>query len=338
MPQLGVGILPSGAIGNELVAITRRAFIPRLVVQLYKSTPLLSLLLRNAQRAKGGASQITVPVQGGSFVNYSWSDYSGSFPQPAVQTAIQNGEFNLKLGVVPIPFLGMESIIQSSEVVFPLLKARMADAKTVALQSISAALFTNNAATPTVVDSLLQAYDNGTTVPSYGGINRTTTSNVFWKSTVLTSVGATSTRVKTIPFLVQTTALAGGEAPDFAVMNPGDWTTLMTDFMGAESFRTTPSTRYEADDLINAGFRGLMLADVPIFMDLWCPQGTMYIFNSRYLACYISEDAPFAFSGFYSSIPNLQIANIGVVIVAFDVVVTKPSSGMRVTGITGNAF
>jgi hypothetical protein len=338
VPQLNVGILPGGALGNELVAVTRRAFIPRLVVQLYKSTPLLSLLLRNAQRAKGGASQITVPVQGGSFVSFSWSDYSGAFPQPAVQTAIQNAEFNLKLGVVPIPFLGMESIVQSSEVVFPLLKARMADAKTVALQAISSALFTNNASFPTQVDSLLQAYDDGTNVATYGGINRSTTGNAFWKSKLVTSAGAISTRTAMIPFIVQTTALAGGEAPDFMVMNPGDWTTLMKDFMSIESFRTTPSTRYEADDIVNAGFRGLMLADVPIFMDMWCPQGTAYIFNSRYLALYMSEDAPFAFSGFYSAIPNLQIANIGVVIVAFDVVCTKPSSGMRITGITGNAF
>ena len=338
MPQLGVGILPSGALGNELVAVTRRAFIPCLVVQLYKSTPLLSLLLRNAQRAKGGASQITVPVQGGSFVSFSWSDYSGSFPQPAVQTAVQNAEFNLKLGVVPIPFLGMESIVQSSEVVFPLLKARMADAKTVALQSISSALFTNNASSPTQVDSLLQAYDDGTNVATYGGINRTTTGNSFWASTLKTGAGGITSRTGFIPFIVQTTALAGGEAPDFVVMNPGDWTTLMKDFMSLESFRTTPSTRYEADDIINAGFRGLMLADTPIFMDMWCPVGTAYIFNSRYLAMYMSEDAPFAFSGFYSAIPNLQIANIGVVIVCFDVVCTKPVSGMRITGITGAAF
>ena len=137
MAQLGVGIVPSGAVGSELSALTRRAFVPRLVVQLYKSTPLLSLLLRNAQRAKGGVSQVTIPVQGGSFVSFSWSDYSGIFPQPQVLTAAQNAEFNLKLGVVPIPFMGMEALIQSSEAVIPILKARMADAKTVAVQSIS---------------------------------------------------------------------------------------------------------------------------------------------------------------------------------------------------------
>src|SRR5215831_17849606 len=172
MPQLGVGIVPSGAIGNELVALTRRAFIPRLVVQIYKATPLLGLLLRNAQRAKGGVSQVTAPVQGGSFVSFSWSDYSGVFPQPAVQTAAQNAEFNLKLGVVPIPFMGMEALIQSSEVVVPILKARMADAKTVAVQAISGALFTDNSAFPSQVDSLVQAYDDGSTVSTYGGISR----------------------------------------------------------------------------------------------------------------------------------------------------------------------
>ena len=338
MPQLGVGIVPSGAIGNELVATTRRAFIPRLVVQIYKATPLLSLLMRNAQRAKGGVSQVTVPVQGGSYVSFSWSDYSGVFPQPAVQTAAQNAEFNLKLGVVPIPFMGMEALIQSSEAVIPILKARMADAKTVAVQAISSALFTNNSSSPTQVDSLLQAYDDGTNVSTYGGINRSTAGNAFWKSTLKTSVGAVNTRVTWIPYLTQTTTLAGGEAPDFVVMAPGDWTKLMTDFMGSETFFTKPGSRYGTDDVINAGFRGLMLGDTPMFMDPFCPTGTAYIINSRYLALYMSEDAPFAFSGFYSAIPNLQIANIGVVIVAFDVVCTKPVSGMRMTGITGASF
>src|SRR5215470_10863152 len=250
MPQLGVGIVPSGAIGNELVALTRRAFIPRLVVQIYKSTPLLSLLLRNAQRARGGVSQVTVPVQGASFVNFSWSDYSGVFPQPPVQTAAQNAEFNLKLGVVPIPFLGMEALVQSSEVVIPILKARMADAKTVAVQSLSAALFTNNSTVPgqTQIDSLLQAYDDGTNVTTYGGISRST--NAFWKSTFIASGGGILSRIAFIKKIVQTTALSGGESPDFVVMSPGDWTTLMSDFMSSETFFTNPNSRYREDDVV----------------------------------------------------------------------------------------
>jgi hypothetical protein len=102
--------------------------------------------------------------------------------------------------------------------VIPILKARMADAKTVAVQSISAALFTNNSTVPgqTQLDSLLQAYDDGTNVTTYGGISRTT--NTFWKSTLVTSAGAISTRISFIKKIVQTTALSGGESPDFVVM------------------------------------------------------------------------------------------------------------------------
>ena len=320
----------------------------------------MSLLLRNAQRARGGVSQVTIPVQGASYVQFSWSDYSGVFPQPQVLTAAQNAEFNLKLGVTPIPFMGMEALIQSSEVVVPILKARMADAKTVAVQSISASLLAsqNNQLIPgqQQLDNLYEATDDGTNVTTYGGLSRTAAGQSFWQGQLVTlgTAGAILTRQAFLRYLIQAsagTATAGasnptykatlgggGEAPDFAVMNPGDWTTLMQDFMNAETFYTTPGSKYGRDDLINAGFRGLMLGTTPIFMDPFCPKGTAYLLNSRYLALYMSEDAPFAFSGFYSAIPNLQIANIGVLIVAFNVICSKPAAQMRLSGITGGAF
>ena len=335
MPQFNQGMIPGGAIGTELSYVTRRAFIPELIVQIYKATPTLSLLMRNAQKAAGGVSQITAPVQGSSFVNFSWSDYSGTFPQPAVQTAVTNAEFNLSVGTVPIPFLGMEGLVQSTEAVIPLLKARMADAKTVAVESISSSLFTNNSASNTIIAGLPQAYDDGTNVASYGGIARS--SNTFWKSTLVTSAGNVLTRAAFMPYLTQATYLAGGETPDFGVMSFQDWTSLMVDYTGLETFQSTPGSRYSKDDPVNAGFRCLMLGNMPIFADPFCPKGTAYLLNSKYLALYLSEDAPFAFSGFYSTIPNLQLGSVGVVVAALNVVCTKPVSGMQVTGITGGA-
>jgi hypothetical protein len=44
--KLRKGKVPSGAIAAELRATARRAFVSKLVVDLYKSTPLLSLLLK----------------------------------------------------------------------------------------------------------------------------------------------------------------------------------------------------------------------------------------------------------------------------------------------------
>ena len=94
---IGGGILPATGSSQftELTYVTRRAFIPKLVVQLYNSTPLLAALISNSQQASGGVSSITVPVQGAQFVNAQWSDYSGSFAQPSVQQGAYNAEFDL---------------------------------------------------------------------------------------------------------------------------------------------------------------------------------------------------------------------------------------------------
>ena len=50
---IGGGILPAtgSAQFNELTYVTRRAFIPKLVVQLYNSTPLMAALIANSQQA-----------------------------------------------------------------------------------------------------------------------------------------------------------------------------------------------------------------------------------------------------------------------------------------------
>ena len=73
---IGGGILPATGSSqfNELTYVTRRAFIPKLVVQLYNSTPLMAALIANSQQASGGVSSVTVPVQGAQFVNAQWSD------------------------------------------------------------------------------------------------------------------------------------------------------------------------------------------------------------------------------------------------------------------------
>lgn len=335
-PVYGQGYIPaSGNIVNELNATTRRAFVPKLVVQIYAAAPFLSMAMRNAQRARGGLNQVTIPVQGNSFVSFNWAGYDGSFPQPTVNTAIQNSQWNLSLGTVPIPLLGMESITQSTEAVIPIIKARMNDAKTVSVQTISAALYGSAGANVLQINGLLDVYDDGTAVTTYGGLSRTAAP--FWKSTKITTAIAPS-RTTMIAAINRVTKLAGGEKPDFVLMSIGDWTTLAQDFMDAEQFQTNPRSRYGDDDAVNAGFSALMLANVPILADFFCPTGTFFVINSKYLSLYISEDANFAFSGFHSLIPNNQIANVGVVITMMALVCSKPVSGAQWNDVTGAGF
>lgn len=336
-PITNSGIVPGGALGAQLAAITRRAFIDSLYVQIYQSHPLLSIFMGRAKAAKGGVSQITAPIQGSSFVSFSWGSFAGDFPMPTDAAAIQNAQWNLKLGMVPIGFFGMEAILQSSEVVIPKLRAVMSDASVVMKQSYAAALYSNNYANPQVWDSLSQAYDDGTNVPSYGGITRAGSN--YWDGQLINSAGTTpTTRVGMAQLLSRVQAGAGGEAVDYGVMNPANWAELMSDFQNLEMYQTTPRSLYGKDDVVNSGFRAIRVLDTPIFPDPFCPVGTMYLINSRYTGLYMSEYAPMTFSGFRSQIPIGQISDIGVLISASDLVCVKPSSGAQVTGITGAAW
>ena len=332
---MGTGIAPGGGLGAQLAAITRRAVIPTVTVQIYQTHPLLSLLMSNAQPARGGAPQITLPIQGASFVNFSWGSFAGDFPMPTDQQAIENAQFNLKLGMVPMGFFGMEALVQSSEVIIPKLRAMTSDAAVVIKQAIAQSLYANNYNNSNAISSLVQAYDNGSNAPSYGGISRS--GNTFWQGQDY-SAGVTANRASIAKLLTQVTQGAGGEAPDFAVMSYPDWANLMSDFIGVEMIQSTAKNKFGRDDVMNSGFRAIRVLDTPIFPDPFCPVGTMYAINSRYLALYLSQSAPMVFSGFESTIPMGQIASIGVLITALEMVCSKPSSGASITGLINPAF
>lgn len=331
------GVTPGGAAGAQLQAITRRAIVPTVFCQIYQSHPLLSLLFSNSQRAKGGISGVTIPVQGAPLTSFSWGGFGGDFAIPTDQQGITNLQFNLKLGMVPIGFFGMEALVQSSEVVVPKLRVVMSDAAVVMKKAFASALYTNNYANTQAIDSLVQAYDNGNNVPAYGGITRS--GNQWIQGQSYTNVGAQPvTRAGMATLLTQIATGAGGEAPDFMVMNPANWAALMTDFMGYEQYQTSPRSVYGKDDKVNAGFRAIRVLDTPIFPDPFCPVGSAFAINTRYLSMYLSEYAPFAFSGFHSLIPLGQIADIGVLFSALNLICAKPSSGAYITGISSPAW
>src|SRR6202790_1213284 len=128
LPLPGIGGAPAaGSLYSELAATTRRCFVPRLFVQIYFGSPTLFYMTGNAQRAAGGLNQVTIPLQGQSMVQGAFTGYGGGFNSPSIIPAIQNAQFNLAYFVVPVPIPFGESIIQSTEAVIPILKARMND-------------------------------------------------------------------------------------------------------------------------------------------------------------------------------------------------------------------
>ena len=325
---IGGGILPATGSSqfNELTYVTRRAFIPKLVVQLYNSTPLMAALIANSQQASGGVSSVTVPVQGAQFVNAQWSDYSGSFAQPSVQQGAYNAEFNLKLMIAPVPFLGMEGAVQQDAAIIPLIEARMNDATNVMMDAMATALYTNTTNTQQFIGLPAAVSSSGT----YGNISRS--SYTWWQSKEYAAGSVNPTRQNILQY-ISGTVKNGAEVPSFGVCGFGTWTLLAQDFVGQEQYMITPGNGFDGDaNGPQAAFRALMVAGVPIYPDPYCPEGTVYFLNSNYLSLYIHEQGSFVFTGFESTLPNWQIGYVGAVLTIAELVNTKPKSMTKVTG------
>ena len=325
---IGGGIVPATGSTQftELTYVTRRAFIPKLVVQLYNSTPLMAALIANSQQASGGVSSVTVPVQGAQFVNAQWSDYSGSFNQPAVQQGAFNAEFDLKLMIAPVPFLGMEGAVQQDAAIIPLIEARMNDATNVMMDAMATALYTNSTNTQQFTGLPAAVSASGT----YGNISRSAYS--WWQSKAYSAGNVNPTRQNILQY-ISGTVKSGAEVPTFGVCGFGTWTLLAQDYVGQEQYVITPGSGFsDTADGPQAAFRALMVAGVPIYPDPYCPEGTVYFLNTNYLSLYIHEQGSFVFTGFESTLPNWQIGYVGAVLMIAELVSTKPKSMSVVSG------
>ena len=333
MPQLGSGIIPaSGAIATELTSVVRRAFMPRVYVQLWRAAPLMACLMSAAQVASGGLSPITAPVQGAPMVSGQWVDYSGSFDQPGIMPGIQNAEFNLKAFCTPIPFLGMEGLVQLDYSIVPLIDARMNDATNVTIDTFALTLYNNVANTQQMI-GLPAAIDDGTFALTYGGINRV--QNTFWKSTYVHGGGSvTPTRNLMLQYIAQTTKTTG-EMPQIGILGFGTWTLLAQDFTPQERYTINPGDRlYASADFVgHSSFQALDIAGIPFYADPYCPEGTLYIINTNYLSLFLHERAAFTFTGFESTLPNNQFGYISAILTLLELVNVKPKCHAKIDGL-----
>ena len=121
----------------------------------------------------------------------------------------------------------------------------------------------------------------------------------------------------------------------FVTMAPGDFANTNNDFVGIEAGFVQPGRTFTADTPIRSSFPNLNISGVPIFQDHFCPDGTAIACNTKYTSMYISEDAAMDFSGFYSLVPLNQIGQQGVLVLGYNLLSAKSSSGAWIYGIGG---
>jgi len=279
-------------------------------------------------------------------VQGQFTGYGGGFNSPQIIPAIQNGQFNLAYWVVPVPLPFGETIIQATDREISLLKARMNDVYAVTKQKMATLLYTNNSSNQLLPNSFLDAFNDGTVISTYGGINRNAQGNSAFQGQYLNMGSGKTATVATIGFtrstmattLQRITNTAGGEAPTFVVMSPGDFATLNNDFIGNETQYVNPGASYNMNTAVRSSFPNLNVSGIPIFADSFLPQGNAFAVNVKYTSIYMSEDAAFDFSGFYSLVPLGQIGQQGVVVCGYDLICAKSVSGAWMYNIGGNQF
>ncbi len=330
MPQTGIGIIAGGPAGAELQNFTRRAFTGKLIVQTRNATPLMAALFANAKPAGGGMSSITVPMQGGSYVNTQATDASGRFNQPAALNPGVNAEWNLKIIITPIPFLGTEGLVQWDAAVIPILAARMNDAGNSQAEYYSTQIWTNATYGSQDMDGLpLIASATGT----YAGLSRA--ANTWLQANVIAAGAVDPTRALLNTYITSAAKFNNGEPPDFGVTGPGTWSRLAKDYLGLEQFVITPGSGFsKVSEGPRSAFNALMVGSVPIYYDpAYGTEGTVYLFKGKYTSPYLHRAAAFAFTGFQSTLANYQLGYVGAVVTVAELVCVKPKSITKITGL-----
>lgn len=334
MSLLQTGIMPTGAAFAELQAITRRAFVPTLYIQFGQASPTIAGLMQHAKTASGGINSVTVPVQGSPLTIPQWTSYNGKFTQPQDIEAIQPAEFNLKGVITPIPFYGMQAAIQADHAIIPKIEAVFNDAGNSTVDVLSNALW-NNVTNTNQLIGLQAAIDDGTMTAEYGALDRDI--STFWQAKVY-DPGAGSpapTRLSLLNWIggVQKNST---EMPEMGIMGIGTWLSLAADFVSMSG--AYPVTTYSAGSAENprSMFRALEIAGVPFYADPYCPEGVVFLMNTKYLSLYFHEMANFAFTGFESMLPQFQLGWIGAVVSLLELVCVKPRSQGRVGTVGGH--
>ena len=332
MATLGTGIVPSGAIGAELSYITRRAFIPEVINSVYGASPIMAALIANAKTAMGGISGVTVPAQGAAMTSTQWSGFSGTFSAPGYTQGIWNLEFNLKLAITPIAFVGPEALVQDMHAIVPRIQVVMNDATNNMVDAFATAVTSNTTDTSAFI-GIPAAVDDGTNVDVYGGLSRAT--YTWLKSYYVANRGASPTRALVMQDIASVFK-QGSEMPNFGVMGLGTWLALAQEFVGKEEFRVMPNGASfdQLEGGAKSGFVACSVMGVPIFADPYITEGQHILWNTNYFALYLHHMARFDFTGFYSTMPNWQLGYVGAVCTAGELVNAKPKSCGRFLGYT----
>lgn len=316
---------------DDLTSKTNKFIVPRMVDEVYKSSPLFTRLRsKNMERFEGGTA-IRHPImyaklKGGPFTR------GGSFDTSYVQTDTAL-EVNVKYYYVNCTLFGVDNVLnRGNEAAMSLVESKMVNASGRMADLLGTDIFLDGQGTNSssiALDGMDAAIDDGTNYQSYAGVTRSdiaTGSNVGINSYVVNAVGTLSLGA------VQTaygSAWFGREHVDLLIMTQAVWDILWNKIQPQQRFRE------ESSDVAKIGFQSMRFNGASATVDQLCPAGYMWGLNTKFIQFWITTmpKYQFGFTGWKESANTDDVA--GQYLFGGNLLNVGPRFMFKLKGITG---
>lgn len=213
--------------------------------------------------------------------NAGW--YSGADVLPVAAADVVGGaEFAIKQIACPVVVTGLEELQNSGEeAVIDLVASRLEMAEATMNNKIAEGLYSDGTGSSgKTLAGLDAAVPVDPTTGTYGGINRATSTNAFWRSQLTDSGAAPS--ASTIQSYMNTLwakCVRGADRPDLIMTGATAWAAYLASLQALQRFTTPGSAKL--------GFPSVLFMDADVVLDGgiggYADADDMYFLNTKYL-------------------------------------------------------
>lgn len=277
---------------NAITALTRKKYVPKLVDNIFESTPLLAYLKRNKE-VKAMGHKYVQPLM---YANLSGVDSYEYYDTITYDTniPITAAEYTVKNIVAAFIISKHEERENSGDVrVLELVKSKMDVLEESLKEELATQLYSDGTGNSSKdLDGLEAAIaDTGT----FGGIDCGT--YTWWKSKIYTnnpgSAGTAATLDLDNVWRVALAMSSGKDFPDAIFCGLATWHEMYK----AIEEKVTLNTNL-GKTMANYGFQTLEFRGIPVIGDTYCTEGEMWFLNKKYLKLIIQKGANFASTKF----------------------------------------
>jgi hypothetical protein len=270
---------PNSSI-TDIIATTLESRSKEIANNAEKNNALLAQLSKKGRiKPFTGGRVIFQEFNFGS--NANGGSYSGYDTIPVgASDNISGAEFGIKQYAVSVSMSGLEMIQNSGDAqVIDLLEGRIEHAESDIANLISEGLYSDGTANGSKgITGLDAAVPADPTTGTYGGINRATAGNEFWRSQLKDSASS-STTIQALMTELWASCVRGSNHPDLIMMGTACWTDYMASLQAIQRFTDSGSA--------NLGFPTVKFMGADVILDGgiggYADTDDAYFLNTRYL-------------------------------------------------------